>query len=47
MFLKVRPNLSTTDDFISELLVEYSLILFSFNKFLYFFIVKLCSFVSP
>ena len=32
MFLKVRLNLSTTDDFISELLVEYSLIIFSFNK---------------
>ena len=33
MFLKVRLNLSTTADFISELLVEYSLILFSFNKY--------------
>ena len=30
--MNVRLNLSTTDDLISELLVEYSLILFSFNK---------------
>ena len=32
IFLKVLLNLSTTADFISELLVEYSLILFSVNK---------------
>ena len=32
MFLKVRLNLSTTELLISELLVEYSLILFSFNR---------------
>ena len=32
MFLNVRLNLSTTDDFISELLVEYNLMLYSFNK---------------
>ena len=32
MFLKVRLYLSTTDDLISELLVEYSLMLYSFNK---------------
>ena len=30
MFLKVLLNLSITDDFISELLVEYNLILFFF-----------------
>ena len=32
MFLKVQLNLSITDDLISELLVEYNLILFSSNK---------------
>ena len=32
IFLNVRLNLSTTDDFISELLVEYSLMLYSFNR---------------
>ena len=32
MFLKVLLNLSITDDFISELLVEYNLILFFSNK---------------
>ena len=32
MFLKVQLNLSITDYFISELLVEYNLILFFSNK---------------
>ena len=32
MFLKVILNLSNTDDFISELLVEYNLILFFSDK---------------
>ena len=32
MFLKVLLDISITDDFISELLVEYNLILFFSNK---------------
>ena len=32
MFLKFLLNLSITDDFISELLVEYNLIIFFSNK---------------